>query len=98
MGTRATIRISEGERECDEKFFIYRGHDGFPENILPDLHEAVKHCHIKEAGDFVSVFLGLNYDKKQRCQNYVLTSAFHSDESYKYSVDLIKDQWVVNVK
>jgi len=88
MSTRATIEFKDGS----EKVYIYRGHDGFPEDILPDIERAIK-INIQsrfgsaEIGQLIAVFLGETYEPKTRVQNYEITTAFHGDESYRYFVE-----------
>ena len=41
MSTRANIKFQD---EYDEDIHIDRSHDGFPENILDDIKEAVDFC------------------------------------------------------
>lgn len=88
MGTRATIKFTNG----DEVYFVYRGHDGFPTNIIPDLEEAISKAKGRwsnpELGCLVALFLAMFYDyDKQRLPDYHPTSSFHGDESYRYFVD-----------
>lgn len=84
MGTRATVEITDGH----ETYFIYHGHDGFPDNILPDITAAITACKGRWSGagvgQFVSYFLGFVFDPKSRLQDYELTTGFHGDESYRY--------------
>lgn len=86
MGTRATIRFKDEY----EEFFVYRGHDGYPENVEKDLKEVLDSIKNRrsdaEMGSVVSCFIGQTFDLKQRCPSYELTSAFHGDESYRYHV------------
>lgn len=88
MGTRATIKFTEGE----DLYYIYRGHDGYPENVLADIEATIKEADGRwgnpEIGCLVTLFLAMGYDfKKMRLPYYDLTSCFHGDESYRYFVN-----------
>lgn len=86
MGTRATIEVSDRH----EKYFLYCGHDGSPDNVLKEIKTVVDKVKDNwsgaELGQFISFFLGVNFNPKHRIQVYELTSAFHGDESYKYFI------------
>lgn len=98
MGTRATIRFKD---KWDE-FFVYRGNDGFPENVLKDIKEVIeakkKSWSGSECGVLATCFLGWNFDKKERLPDYELTKSFHGDESYRYFVDYNEkdEKWEVS--
>jgi hypothetical protein len=87
MGTRATIRFKEG----DEEYYVYRGHDGYPENVDRDIREVLELIKGRwsgsEVGTLVSFFLGHFFEEKQRLPDYDLTPSFHGDESYRYYVE-----------
>jgi hypothetical protein len=87
MSTRATIRFSDS----DDEYFVYRGHDGYPNNILSDLEEVIKKSNGRwsgsEIGCLVTLFLAMGYDyNTKRLPYYELTTSFHGDESYRYWV------------
>ncbi|HAH37778.1 MAG TPA: hypothetical protein DCL81_15090 [Algoriphagus sp.] len=88
MSTRANIKFQDG----DEFIHIDRSHDGFPENILADIKEAVDLCKGRwsgaELGQLVSAFLGLHFDKNRRIQHYEPCIGYETagDESYCYYV------------
>lgn len=87
MSTRATIRFTDG----DDEYFVYRSHDGFPDNILADLEELTKKAKGRwsgsEIGCLVTLFLAMGYDyNKSRLPYYELTTSFHGDESYQFWV------------
>jgi hypothetical protein len=89
MGTRASIRFEED----DEIFYVYRGHDGYPNgDILPDLRRLVDEAEGRwspggETGTLVTLFLAMNFDyEKDRLPNYEITSCIHGDEEYHYFV------------
>lgn len=89
MSTRATIQFKDG----DDEFYVYRDCDGFPENILPDLQKAIeqhRQCRhgSAELGMLVTHFLGMTYVPNSRVPDYEITKCFHSDESYRYFVNL----------
>jgi hypothetical protein len=98
MGTRASIRFSDGEDE----YFVYRGHDGYPENVDKDIKNFLKEIKGRwsepDLGCLVTCFIGWYYDKRQRLPDYELTTCVHGDESYRYYVDwnpLAKD-WLTH--
>ena len=100
MGTRATIKFKDGYDE----FYVYRGHDGYPENVLPDLQIAIDNFKQGNFGHaecslLVTKFLGIHFDINKRCPYYEITGAFHGDESYRYSVewDATTKEWVSSV-
>jgi hypothetical protein len=97
MGTRATIKFS-APRSKD--VYIYRGHDGYPENVLDDLNRVIEKSKGRwsgsEIGQLVSMFLGETYREKKRICDYEITSDFHGDEAYKYFVTYENDEWSVS--
>ena len=86
MSTRATIEI----KDRWSSYFVYRHCDGFPEIILADINEAIDKFSGRMSGSaigqFVSLFLGMHFDMKQRVQDYELTTSRHGDESYLYLI------------
>jgi hypothetical protein len=100
MSTRATIKFSEG----DYQYFVYRGHDGFPENILCDIKDTIdksKHRWSEpELECLVTLFLARGYDfENKRLPTYEISSCFHGDESYIYFVswDFTAKEWTYGV-
>ena len=86
MATRATIEFSDDDYY---KYYVYRHHDGFPENILKDLQDTIDLVKGRwsepEVECLVTLFLASKWDyKKERCPDYQITSNFHGDESYRY--------------
>ena len=85
MSTRATIEFSYD----DDKYYVYRHSDGFPENVEGDIREVIREAKGRwsdpELGLLVTLFLakGYNYDE-YRLPDYVITECFHGDESYRY--------------
>lgn len=88
MSTRANIKFQDG----NDFIHIDRSHDGFPENILADIKEAVDLCKGRcsgaELGQLVSAFLGMHFDKNTRIQHYEPCIGYNKagDESYEYFV------------
>lgn len=98
MGTRATLKFI-----CDdEEYFVYRGHDGYPKNVLSDIEAAIMKSQNRwsepQLGCFVVLFLAMGYDfEKIRLPNYEMTSSFHGDESYRYFITWDRQQKKYNV-
>jgi len=88
MSTRANIRFEDGS----DFICIDRSHDGFPENVLQDIQQAIDLCEHRfsgeETGQLVSAFLGLHFDRNRRVQTYELCIGYEraGDESYCYRV------------
>jgi len=88
MSTRANIKFKCG----DDILHVDRSHDGFPDNILPDIDAAIKLAKGRwsgpELGQLVSLFLGLHFSKDRRIQNYEPCIGYTTagDESYTYYV------------
>lgn len=100
MSTRATIKFTDRE----DTFFVYRGHDGFPENILDDIKNTIETSKNRwsnpELELLVTLFLAKHYDyKSSRLPDYEITKCFHGDESYKYYVNWngAKKEWEYGV-
>lgn len=99
MSTRATIRF----RDAYDTFFVYRGHDGHPENVLPDIESVIEKAKGRwsgsECGTFVTLFLGTHFRENQRLPDYEMTSEFHGDESYRYFVEWNPDEkkWIARL-
>jgi hypothetical protein len=96
MSTRATIKFSDGE-----DIFVYRGHDGMPDSILPDIKEVIEKAKGRWSEPMgcllATMLVGMNFDIDKRFPIYEITSGFHGDESYKYFVtwnDAISE-WVI---
>jgi len=87
MGTRATIKFNI----YDEEYYVYRGHDGFPDIILDDIQKTIEKSKNRwsepELNCLITLFLAMGYDyNTKRLPTYEITSGFHGDESYKYYV------------
>jgi hypothetical protein len=86
MSTRANIHFSDDY----DNFYVDSSHDGFPENILPDIEKTIHLCKNRwsgsELGQLVSAFLGLHFNENTRIQNYEPCSGKAGDESYCYFV------------
>lgn len=87
MSTRATIEFTDG----DEIYYVYRGHDGFPKNILQDIKACIEKSKGRwsnpELGTLVTLMLAMHWDwQKTRLPDYEMTSTFHGDDSYRYYV------------
>ena len=85
MSTRATIEFTDD----NNTYYVYRHSDGFPEIVLADMRDAIKETRWRwsdpEVELLVTLFLAKDYDyKKNRLPNYMITSGFHGDESYRY--------------
>ena len=99
MGTRATIKFKD---RWDE-FYVYRGHDGHPENVLADINETLDLAKGRwsdsETGQLISLFLTQHGNLKQRIQDYEITPDFHGDESFRFLVqwDDDNDKWVASI-
>lgn len=88
MGTRATIQF----KDRGETYFVYRGHDGYPENVEADIKEVLQKIKGRwsepELGTLVTCFLTMLFNpEKERLPDYELTPCFHGDESYRYFVE-----------
>lgn len=96
MSTRATIKFTEGDEVGDETFFVYRHSDGLPSNVLQDIALAIETSKGRwsgpECGLMVSLFLGIHFKPNERLPDYMLTSGFHGDESYRYLVRWVADE------
>jgi len=99
MGTRATIKFQDEYGDC---YYVYRGKDGFPDNIIPDIENTIKEVRWlwdgSELGLFVANFIGRTFKKDKRINSYELTLSFHGDESYKYyvSYNSKEKKWDIN--
>ena len=86
MSTRANIKFSDKW----DTFYLDRSHDGFPDNILPDINEAIEGCRGRwsgsELGQLVTFFLGIHFDRKTRIQNYEPCSGPAGDVNHQYWV------------
>lgn len=87
MGTRATIKFTYEETD----YYVYRGHDGHPENVISDLNDTIEKSKGRwsepEMECLITLFIAMGYDyTKQRLPTYEITPCFHGDESYKYYV------------
>lgn len=93
MGTRASIKITDGS----EIFFVYCGHDGFPDNIEPDLAricDVMNKERFAEAGLATTFFLMCN-SKKDRLPFYEITSGVHGDEENFFYLwyNKVSEEW-----
>lgn len=99
MSTRASIRFID---EYADVVYVYRGHDGFPEIVEPDIDHVLSIAQGRWSGSEVSLlvtlFLAVTYSgwQKQRLPDYELTTSIHGDEEYFYTVrwDTAKQAWV----
>lgn len=96
MGTRASIKITDR----NDTFWVYRGHDGFPENILPDLQKVAEDITLRVSGPDAAMFttrlIAEWNHEKYRLPNYELTTGRHGDESYDYTCrwDETQKRWI----
>lgn len=99
MSTRASIRFID---EYADVVYVYRGHDGFPEIVEPDIDHVLSIAQGRWSGSEVSLlvtlFLAVTYSgwQNQRLPDYELTTSIHGDEEYFYTVrwDTVKQAWV----
>ena len=99
MSTRASIRFID---EYADVVYVYRGHDGFPEIVEPDIDRVLSIAQgrwsCSEVSLLVTLFLAVTYSgwQKQRLPDYELTASIHGDEEYFYTVrwDTAKQAWV----
>lgn len=99
MSTRASIRFID---EHANAVYIYRGHDGFPEIVEPDIDRVLSiasgRWSCSEVSLLVTLFFAVTYSdwQKQRLPDYELTTSIHGDEEYFYTVrwDTAKQSWV----
>src|SRR5690349_13840624 len=86
MSTRATIQFEDE----DETYYVYRGHDGHPETVLPDIKKIIEQTKGRWSGSgcalLTTAFIGAHFDLAERLPDYEITTEFHGDESYKYHV------------
>jgi hypothetical protein len=93
MSTRATVKVHDE----NETYYLYCGHDGFPENIEISVNYALEVCEdlIVGAGYFAAALISCgNKIEIERGQNlfFELTTGFHGDESYLFEV-VLKDKF-----
>jgi hypothetical protein len=99
MGTSATIVFKD---EWEDKFFINRGSDGFPDVVLPDLEKLIERKRDSwsgsEMGLLVSSFIALFTDTDDRLPDYMLSHSIRGDDAYQYYVTYNKDteDWEVS--
>lgn len=99
MSTRASIRFID---EYADVVYVYRGHDGFPEIVEPDIDRVLSIAQGRWSGSeislLVTLFLAVTYSgwQEQRLPDYELTTSIHGDEEYFYNVrwDTAKQAWV----
>lgn len=99
MSTRASLRFID---EHANVVYVYRGHDGFPEIVEPDIDRVLSiasgRWSCSEVSLLVTLFLAVTYSgwQKQRFPDYELTTSIHGDEEYFYTVrwDTAKQSWV----
>ena len=86
MSTRANIKFSDKW----DVFYLDRSHDGFPNNILPDIKDAIDGSKGRwsgsELGQLVSFFLGIHFKRSTRIQHYEPCSGPASDVNHQYWV------------
>ena len=97
MSTRATIEFCDGTGDI----FVYRGHDGFPDIVIPDIEEAITKAEGRWSEPkgclLATMFVGMNFDIDKRLPHYEIACGFHGDESYRYYVtwDNSTKKWVI---
>lgn len=93
MSTIAMIAFRDG----DELYWIRRGHDGFPDIVLPDLKRVVGASRQgmggrwsgAACGQLVSLFLATLGNPMDRLQQYELAPGLPGDETYVYAVEYV---------
>lgn len=100
MGTRATINF----KDSIDDFYIYRGHDGFPDTVAEDIQKAIAEHKRRffgraECEMLATLMIMMNNEINVRVPYYSITGGFHGDESYKYFVLYDKTTgWTVSVE
>ena len=98
MGTRATIQF----KDRADIFYIYRGHDGFPEEVLADIEKVIRAVDGRWSGAetelLVTCMLMMANNPNSRIPDYSITGSFHGDESYRYYVEWTGNGWTVRVE
>ncbi len=98
MSTRATIIFKD---EYGDGFYVYRHCDGFPDIIIPDIKDVIEQKKDSWAGSdvecLVTSFLLMKNNIRKRVPDYTITYNIHTDESYIYIVEYIKQEkkWIV---
>ena len=98
MGTRATIQF----KDRGDIFYVYRGHDGHPENVLADIEKVISETKGRWSGAetellVTCLLMGAN-NPNSRIPDYNITGSFHGDESYRYYVEWTGNGWTVKVE
>lgn len=94
MSTGATITIVD---ERGETYYLRRGHDAFPDVVMPDLETATAFANHawcgSEIGQFVARLLGETFRPGARLHEYELCPHV-IDDNYLYEVRYEGEQWV----
>lgn len=98
MSTGATITVLG---DHGETYYLRRGHDAFPDIVMPDLERACDAANRlwdgAETGQFVARFLGTTFEVGARLHEYELCP-YVVDDDYLYEVVYEEGQWrAVNV-
>lgn len=89
MGTKASIQFRD---EHGDTLHVYRGHDGHPQNVIPDLEKLLQTAEGRWSGSeielLVTMFLAMNWDvSKSRLPDYMITLMNSpGDRGYQYEV------------
>ena len=95
MSTRANIKFQDEYTT----FHVDRSHDGFPDNVLPDIESAIQKTRGRwsepEIGQLITWFLIWSNDHNARLVHYEIASGVAGDESYTYHVvwDEEQERW-----
>ena len=84
MGTRASIKVKDGSDE----FFLYQGHDGYPENVEKFIEQSITKFQKNRYGrdiDWFTTNLFMDLNEESICT--MITSCIHGDEEYHYLVE-----------
>lgn len=97
MGTRATIQF----KNRNDIFYVYRGHDGHPDNVVADIQMVIDKTKGRWSGAetelLVTCMLMIANDNSSRIPDYSITGGFHGDESYRYYVEWTEGYWGIQV-
>jgi hypothetical protein len=91
MSTGAAIEF----RDSHDTFWLFRSHDGFPDEVLPDLKEGVKRCGESRrlpAGLVATTMLGTSWSNRLPFHHYELCDGPHVDPEYAYVVEWVWDR------
>lgn len=96
MSTSATIRFITDQGEA---LFLHRGHDGYPDTVIPDIDRVLNEIKGRwdgaEVAQLIALFLALTYKAGSRLHDYEPFPGIQGWENCVYYIGYKDGRWQI---